>query len=135
MGTLQAGGPSITTGTGGNVRYIRTQASSSAIASSAAAHSTSPASPRAVPFRYTDDSGTAVKVTPLPIIPRGQDTFNQVGLTVQTYGIRDKGGSVLTFVGTNSHATTINGIEQAAGILIDTGSTGGWRRRDRRDST
>ncbi|MBC8109336.1 MAG: hypothetical protein H7Z14_22320 [Anaerolineae bacterium] len=121
LGTLEAGGPAITTGTGGNVKYIRSQGATFRDRFFGGGSLDFTRISPGVPFRYTDDSGTSVKLTPTPIIPNGQDDFNEVGLTVQTYGIRDKGGSVLTFVAINA-VRTVNGVEQASGILIDTGN-------------
>src|SRR4051812_26196349 len=123
FGTLSAGGPEITTGTGGNVRYIHTTGLGALFrdrffGGGAVDFTRLPANES---FRYTDASGQSVKVSPLPIFPLGGDTTAATGLAVQTYGIRDKGGSVLVNVGTYSTFTS-NGVEQSQGIQIDSGT-------------
>lgn len=124
MGTLQAGGPQITTGTGGNVKYIRSQGAIFRDQFFGGGELDETSLRAGLSFRYTDDSGTSVKITPLPIIPLAGDPTNAVGMTVQTYGIRDKGGSVMTSLAVNT-IVTVNDVEQAAGLRIDTGNSTG----------
>ena len=88
----------VSTWPSGNVRYMHVPAGvpifRDRFFGGGSGDSVTPAAGR--PFNYTDDSGLPVKITPLP-----QNTNSAGGLVnpsqfaYRTYGIRDKGGSVL----------------------------------------
>ncbi|MGB7161176.1 MAG: hypothetical protein WBD40_24155 [Tepidisphaeraceae bacterium] len=114
LGSLNAGGPQITTGPGGNVRYIHVGGTAFRdiffgsgapdIANFAPGESIS----------LVDDSGTVVNYEPIPfdrvIGPGGIPVpVNPGALSVVRYGIRDKGGVVLV------RLTTSRGVEITAG--------------------
>lgn len=147
LGTLTAGGPQITTGTGGNVRYIHVANPSLVFRDSFFGSGTQEQTllNPAQSFRFTDDSGTSVKLNSFPVLPQTTDVNESGSMRVLTYGIRDKGGSVLVNVevlpgvrvvqnpgggggqgdpgGGTGGGTTIQTVGR--GLQIDTGSNGG----------
>jgi uncharacterized protein (DUF2141 family) len=119
LGTLNAGGPAIITGPGGNMRYIhlpgvafRDQYFGSGIpeptvldpGQSAVIH---------------DDSGTEVDITPGPAIP-GAPQNQQPQVRITTYGIRGSGGSAI--IGINaSQSVVIRGKATASTAAAEIG--------------
>ena len=126
LGSLEVGGPMISTGPGGNVRYIHVAQGALVFRDQFFGLGTD--RPTTLTpgksFNYVDDSGAQVKITPLPEAFDTQgNAINPASLTVMTYGIRDKGGSVLINVSVSGGATT-TGVEQA-GIQVTAGTNGG----------
>ena len=113
LGELAAGGPQITTGPGGNVRYIHVggQAFRDVFFGGGSPDITNYAPGERVNF--IDDSGTQMTLTPTDQrrvnIDGSITTFGQGSLTTVAYPIRFAGGSVLI------NLTSSTGVEIGAG--------------------
>ncbi len=107
-GTLGSplGGPQITTGPGGNVRYMRVGESVFQDTFFGAANSAETTYALGESVRIRDDGGGYVTLTPFSTFPELTDLQEATGaippppgsLTVTTYGIRGSGGSVVVNV-------------------------------------
>ncbi len=125
IGTITAGGPQISTGPGGNVRYFHagdaTQVFRDLFFGGGDNDFINIGAGRS--YNFVDDSGTSVKLTPLPLptsTTTGTTTASTTGLRLVTYGIRGSGGSALIDV------TTVPGLgTEASGLQVDTLSNGG----------
>jgi hypothetical protein len=110
MGTISAGGPAITTGPGGNVRYMNVggQVFRDAFFGGGFQEPTTYEPGEKVTLR--DDSGTTMDFTPFPLVPNpafvpGGTNPAQIGpaLTITAYGIRGSGGvAVINLTSTGS---------------------------------
>jgi hypothetical protein len=129
-----AGGPAITTGPGGNVRYIRVDDISTVVPDRffGGAGGLVRLLPPGRSFNYTDDSGATVK---LSTSPDPRNTSNEQiapgQLQIVPYGIRDKGGSVMIDVtvlpGTElvpDGSGGFNAIIRGRGLQVDSGARG-----------
>ena len=115
LGTLGSGGPQITTGPGGNVRYIHVDGTTFRDVFFGGG------APDIVTYQagqevgFTDDSGT-----PMILRPNPDRTFDPVtglplfpgALSVTRYGIRDKGGNVLVNLSSTVGVEVIAGGQQ-----------------------
>jgi hypothetical protein len=120
FGTLGEGGPGITTGDGGNVRYIHVggQAFRDRFFGGGAPDIANFAVGEAVNF--VDDSGTVMKFTPTAgrqiVNPDGTiSILNGGALSTVRYGIRDKGGTVLINLGSTRGVTVAAGGQNPRG--------------------
>jgi hypothetical protein len=110
MGTLSAGGPAITTGPGGNVRYMNVGGLvfRDAFFGGGFQEPTTYQPGEKVTLR--DDSGTTMDFSPFPLVPNpaflpGGTNPAQIGpaLTITAYGIRGSGGvAVINLTSTGS---------------------------------
>ena len=139
MGTLGTGGPHIFTGPGGNVRYL--------VVGGASFNSSKFGGTPDDPITYqpgesvrlTDDSGTAVKLTPTPLVnnttrtsPADPEFLNPGQLSVLTYGVDDatlaggKGGVIIMNVTVAAGpADTVTGTGGGNhGLDVETGANG-----------
>ena len=128
FGVSGVGGPHILTGPGGNVRYINV---GGAVFKPSTFGGT-PDSPSVLnpgqTIRLIDDSGTAFKLTPTPLVnntaktlPTDPDFLNPGNLSVLTYPVDDNKAGVVVLnvtVDSNSGNTANHGLE------VDTGATG-----------
>lgn len=114
MGRITSGGPQITTGDNGNVRYIVAPPGAVFRDRFFGGGQIQPTTFNAGQVvKLTDDSGTAFKLVPGPqLVNSSGAVLNATTLTVTTYPIRDKGGQVL-----------INVLQTPAVILNPDGST------------
>jgi hypothetical protein len=119
LGTLNVGGPAITTGPGGNVRYFNVGGTvyRDTFFGGSQPEATTYGTGESVPLR--DDSGTLINLTPFPVapnpafVPGGTNPAN-IGpsLTVTAYGIRGSGGVAIINV------TSTGSVEVGAGAGI-----------------
>jgi hypothetical protein len=130
MGTLTSGGPQITTGDNGNVRYIVAPPAAVFRDRFFGGGQIQPTTFNAGQVvKFTDDSGTAYKLIPGPqLVNSSGAVLNATTLNTTTYPIRDKGGQVLINVTqipaviTNIDGTVTVGGNQS--LTVDSGPAG-----------
>lgn len=105
FGTLGVGGPAITTGPGGNLRYLNVGGPVFRDAYFGGGENDVTTYSPGEKVRLFDDSGTAIDLTPFPVVPNplfvpGGTNPATTGpsLTVQTYPIRGSGGAAIVSV-------------------------------------
>jgi hypothetical protein len=135
FGTLGAGGPAITTGPGGDVRYIRAQGIVHRDAFFGGGSPDITTSAPGASLSLTDDSGGVLTFIPTgavnpnlafnPLLPEDPVTnprlLDQPTLTALTYPIRGSGGSVIVNV-TSTQGLTINSSARGSQGAVEVSS-------------
>ncbi len=117
-------GPAISTGPNGNVRYMHVAGGVSRDPFFGGGSPEPTQYAAGVKARLTDDSGTQVILTPLPLVrndafgPDQPPFVDPASLSVLTYPIRDKAGVAILNV------TVAPGATGGGGLQVDTGSRG-----------
>lgn len=130
FGTISAGGPGITTGPGGNVRYMRIGGTMFRDSFFGGGQPEPTLYPVGAEARLTDDSGTTFVLRPSLVGQRRQSVFNPVPqtggqLSVLTYPIRDKGGQVVVRVDVLPGTEQVGEeIEFASNLVVEAGARG-----------
>jgi len=139
LGTLSTGGPAITTGPGGNVRYMVVGGNVYEDSFFGGSFPTATQYQQGESVQIVDDSGTVVNMTPNPAVTNvntGAVTTPAGQLTVTAYGIEGSGGSAIINV-TSTGSVTITGqgnspnqtaeigtiVEQGIGTAVIPGTT------------
>jgi hypothetical protein len=132
MGTLQSGGPAISTGPGGDVRYIHVGGTvyRDFFFGGGTPEATTYAPGEKV--HLTDDSGSKIDLEPFPLMPNpafipGGTNPAQIGptLTVTAYGIRSSGGVAVVNVTSTGSVRVGGGGGGKAHVEIGTLKTTG----------
>jgi hypothetical protein len=120
LGTLAVGGPSITTGPGGNVRYMNVGGTVYRDAFFGGGSVTGTTYDPGEKVRLFDDSGTAVDFTPFPLVPNPlfvpggtNSAVTGPSLTITGYPIRGSGGEA--FINVTSTGSVRIGAGAKAG--------------------
>lgn len=126
LGELGPGGPAIATGPGGNVRHMRVSGLTFRDRFFGGGSPEETTFQPGETVRLTDDNGTSVALTPIPLIRNSNVNglpvpgFNNPGfLRVQTYPIRDKAGVVIMRIVANPGASGAG-----RGVQVSSGSRG-----------
>jgi hypothetical protein len=128
LGILGVGGPHILTGPGGNVRYIHVLGAVFKPSTFGGTQDTPSVLAPGQTIRLIDDSGTAYKLSPTPLVkntaktlPTDPDFLNPGNLSVLTYPVDDhKAGVVLVNVTVDSNPGNVANH----GLEVDTGAVG-----------
>lgn len=130
LGDLGDGGPAIATGPGGNIRYMRVGGNVFRDRFFGGGQPERTIFQPGEVARLTDDNGTAVRIEPIPVLRPIDPVTNlpTIGvdrpgfLTVTTYGVRDKAGSVIINVTVNNNTAGLG--SPGRGVEIKSGARG-----------
>ncbi|MGH7178550.1 MAG: hypothetical protein ACREJC_14330, partial [Tepidisphaeraceae bacterium] len=119
LGRLNSGGPAITTGDGGNVRFVRAPIVYRDLFFGGGGNDITTYN-LGQNVNLTDDSGVVYRLKTIPEVRNTTDgtLVNPGRLTITTYGIRDKGGAALV------RAIVNNPFGIGRGLQVDAGSGG-----------